>query len=73
MNIHRADASRTVHGLPGTVHFTVGDQTIRLTPGVLASVAAGMLPSAESTEESALLLTMGSTAPQAHADLGHHG
>jgi quercetin dioxygenase-like cupin family protein len=73
MNGHHADAPIAVHGLQGTVNFTAGDQPIRLTPGVLVTVAAGMLHSVEASEESAFLLPMASIAPQADADLGHHG
>jgi quercetin dioxygenase-like cupin family protein len=73
MNEHHADAPITVQGLQGTVNFTVGDQTIRLTPGVLVTAAAGMLHSVEAIEESAFLLTMGAIAPHPDVDPEHHG
>lgn len=68
MNEHHADAPITVHGLQGAVNFTVGDQILRLTPGLLLSVAAGMLHSVEAIEESAFLLTIGELA--LHTDVG---
>jgi quercetin dioxygenase-like cupin family protein len=68
MNEHHADAPITVHGLQGTVNFTVGGETLRVTPGVLVTVAAGMLHSVEAIEESAFLLTMGANAPHADVD-----
>lgn len=73
MNEHHADAPITVHGLQGAVNFTVGDQTIRLTPGMLVAAAAGMLHSVEAIEESAFLLTMGAIAPHPDVDPEHHG
>jgi len=73
MNEHHADAPIAVHGLQGTVNFTVGDQPIRLTPGVLVIVAAGMLHSVEAIEESAFLLTMGAIAQHPGGDPEHHG
>jgi quercetin dioxygenase-like cupin family protein len=62
MNEHHADAPITVQGLQGAVNFTVGDQTLRVTPGVLVTVAAGMVHGVEALEESAFLLTMGAAS-----------
>lgn len=68
MSEHHADAPITVHGLQGAVNFTVGGQVIRLTPGLLVCVAAGMLHSVEAIDESAFLLTIGEIA--LHTDVG---
>ena len=72
-NENHAGAPIAVHGLQGTVNFTAGDQPIRLTPTVLVTVAAGLLHSVEASEESVFLLPMAPIAPQADANLGHHG
>ena len=71
MNEHHADAPITVQGLQGAVNFTLGDQTIRMTPGVLVTAAASMLHSVEAIEESAFLLTMGAITPHPDADPEH--
>ena len=59
MNEHHADAPITLHGLQGRVNLTVGDQTVRLTPGVLVTVAEGLPHRLEAIDESAFLLTIG--------------
>jgi len=68
MNEHHADSPITVHGLLGAMNFTVGDQMLRVTPGMLVTVAAGMLHSVEAIEESAFLLTIGANASHANSD-----
>jgi quercetin dioxygenase-like cupin family protein len=59
MNEHHAHAPITLHGLQGNLNLTLGDQTVRLTPGVLVTVAQGMPHSVEAIDESAFLLTIG--------------
>jgi quercetin dioxygenase-like cupin family protein len=59
MNEHHADAPITLHGLQGCVNLTVGDQTVRLTPGLLVTVAQGLPHRLEAIDESAFLLTIG--------------
>ena len=67
MKEHHADAPIMAQGLQGSVNFTIGDQTVCLTPGMLVTAAAGMPHSVEATEESAFLLTIGATAPHPSA------
>ena len=59
---HHADGPITVQGLEGTVNFTAENRTIRLTPGMLITLASGMAHSAEAIDESAFLLTIGEIA-----------
>ena len=66
MNEHHADGPITLHGLLGNVNLTVGDRTVRVTPGVLVTVAQGMLHRLEAIDESAFLLTIGGVT--AHTD-----
>lgn len=41
------------------MNLTVGDQTVRLIPGLLVTVAQGMPHRLEAIDESAFLLTIG--------------
>jgi quercetin dioxygenase-like cupin family protein len=66
MNEHHADPPITLHGLQGNLNLTVGDQTVRVMPGVLVTVAQGMPRSVEAIDESAFLLTIGGVT--AHTD-----
>jgi quercetin dioxygenase-like cupin family protein len=59
MNEHHADPPITLHGLQGNLNLAVGDQTVRVTPGVPVTVAQGMPHSVEAIDESAFLLTSG--------------
>lgn len=59
MNEHHADFPITLHGLQGRVTLTVGNQAVRLVPGVLVTLAQGILHSLEATDEGAVLLTIG--------------